>query len=176
VKAKFAVATKGAKAFLDDGSGKKTEIKDGDALELDTTKSYTITATAPNMEDFSKKVEFGDDAEQSIKIELSEKGKPAPAAAPPPVVAAGPKPGPAPGPAPAAGGDGKLLVNTLPPSACMVDGAPKGKTPFTITIAPGAHTVKCIAKDEDSGNILTKSTTVTVTAGDTAKAVMKLRD
>jgi hypothetical protein len=180
VKAKFAVATKGAKAFLDDGSSKKTEIKDGDALELDTTKSYTVTATAPGMEDYSHKVEFGDDAEQSVKIELSEKGKPAPAVAPPPVVAVGPKP--VPGPAvpppataePAAGGDGKLLVNTLPPSACMVDGAPKGKTPFTISISPGAHTVKCTAKDGD--DVLQKSTTVTVKAGDTAKAIMKLRD
>ncbi|MGZ3421998.1 MAG: protein kinase domain-containing protein [Polyangiales bacterium] len=182
VKAKFAVATKGAKAFLDDGSIKKTEIKDGDALELDTTKSYTVTATAPNMEDYSKKVEFGDDAEQAIKIELSEKGKPAPAAPPPaaPVVAVGPKPVPGPAapppapPEPAAGGDGKLLVNTLPPSACMVDGAPKGKTPFTISIAPGSHTVKCTAKDGD--DVLQKSTTVTVKAGDTAKAIMKLRD
>jgi len=183
VKTKFVFLTKGTKAFLDDGNGKKDLKDDGQPIELDTSKSYTVTATAPGMEEFSKKLEFGDDAEMAVKLELSEKGKPAAAAAPEPpkpptpgpgpVVAVAPKP-PTP-PAPAAGGsDGSLFVNTLPASACVVDGTPRGKTPFTIKVAPGAHSITCVAKDGEE--TLKKSSSANVNAGETAKVILKLRD
>lgn len=183
VKTKFVFLTKGTKAFLDDGS-KKSELKDdGQPIELDTTKSYTVTATAPGHEDFSKKIEFGDEPEQAVKLELAEKGKapPAPLPSPPsgPVAVApkatpAPAPAPAPTPAPAAGGEGSLFVNTLPASACVVDGTPRGKTPFTIKLSPGSHSITCVAKDGDE--TLKKSASANVNAGETAKVILKLRD
>lgn len=179
VKTKFVFLTKGTKAFLDDGS-KKSELKDdGQPIELDTSKSYTVTATAAGHEDFSKKIEFGDEPDQAVKLELAEKGK-----APPPTpptstgpVAVVPKATatpPATTAAPAAGGEGSLFVNTLPASACVVDGTPRGKTPFTIKLAPGSHSITCVAKDGDE--TLKKSAAANVNAGETAKVILKLRD
>ncbi|MBI2394244.1 MAG: PEGA domain-containing protein, partial [Deltaproteobacteria bacterium] len=175
VKTKFVFLTKGTKAFLDDGSGKKTELKDdGQPIELDTSKTYTVTATANGHEDFTKKLELGEEPELAVKLELEQKGKaappaPAPAPTPGPVAVAAPKPA-----TPVAAGEGSLFVNTLPASACAVDGTPRGKTPFTIKVSPGAHSITCVAKDGDE--TLKKSASANVTAGDTAKVILKLRD
>jgi len=180
VKTKFVFLTKGTKAQLDDGS-KKVDLKDdGQPIELDTSKTYTVTATAPGHEELSKKLEFGDEPEQAVKLELDEKGKPAAATPPTPgpgpvAVAPKPTPAPAPAPAPAAGGtEGSLFVNTLPASACVVDGTPRGKTPFTIKLSPGSHSITCVAKDGD--DTLKKSASANVNAGETAKVILKLRD
>jgi len=183
VKTKFVFLTKGTKATLDDGS-KKTELKDdGQPIELDTSKTYTVTATANGYEELKKTIDFGDEPEQAVKLELQEKGKAAPPTPPPPStgpVAVAPKPTvvappPATTTAPAAGGnEGSLFVNTLPASACVVDGTPRGKTPFTIKLAPGSHSITCVAKDGEE--TLKKSASANVNAGETAKVILKLRD
>jgi serine/threonine-protein kinase len=177
IKAKFAIPTKGARVLLDDGTGKKVELKDETTHELETGKSYTVTASAPGFEDYSQKIELGDEPEMTVKVELAEKGKPAggPIAAAPAPVPAVPVTAPAAAPpAPATGGDGSLFVNTLPPSACVVDGTPRGRTPFTIKISPGSHSITCVAKDGDE--TLKKSSTTQVKSGETAKVILKLRD
>jgi hypothetical protein len=173
VKTKFVFAAKGTKATLVDDSGKKQDLKDDQAIELDTTKSYTVTANAPGHEELTKKIEFTEEAEQTVKLELTEKAKAAataPVAGPGPVAVA-----PKPPPPPTGGGtEGSLFVNTLPASACVVDGTPRGKTPFTIKVSPGSHSITCVAKDGDE--TLKKSASANVNAGDTAKVILKLRD
>jgi serine/threonine protein kinase len=187
VKTKFVFLTKGTKATLDDGT-KKVDLKDdGQPIELDTSKSYTVTANATGHEELKKTIEFGDEPEQAVKLELQEKGKAAPVPAPTPApaptpgpIAVAPKPtptpvAPAPTPTPAAAAnEGSLFVNTLPASACVVDGTPRGKTPFTIKLSPGSHSITCVAKDGEE--TLKKSASANVNAGETAKVILKLRD
>ena len=174
VKTKFVFLTKGLKAQLDDGKT-KTDLKDdGQPIELDTTKSYTVTGTATGFEDYSKKLEFGDDPDMTVKLELTEKGKAAPPAtttAPPATTVAPPATTTAP---PPSGGDGTLFVNTLPPSNCVVNGTPRGHTPLTIKLPAGPANVTCVAKDGDE--TLKKSGSTTVKAGDKVNLILKLRD
>ena len=178
VKMKFAVSTKGAKVQLSDGD-KKQDITDGKTVELDPSKSYTVTATANGYEDYSESLKIGDDETQDFKVELAEKGKTAPPpttntappvyTAPPTVTTTKPPVEP-----PTTGGDGTLFINTLPKSNCVVNGTPRGATPITLKLPPGSYSVTCVAKDGE--DVLKKSGSANVKAGEKANVVLKLRD
>ena len=177
VKMKFAVATKGAKVQLSDGD-KKQDVTDGKTIELDPSKSYTVTATANGYEDYSQALKIGDDETQDFKVELAEKGKTAPptTTTAPPVYTAPPtatttKPPVEP---PSTGGDGTLFINTLPKSNCVVNGTPRGATPITLKLPPGTYSVTCVAKDGE--DVLKKSGSANVKAGEKANVTLKLRD
>jgi serine/threonine protein kinase len=178
VKMKFAIATKGAKVQLVDGD-KKQDVTDGKTIELDPAKSYTVTATANGYEDYSQKLDLGDSDTQDFKVELTEKSKTAPPpvnTAPPPVYTAPPtvtttKPPVEP---PSTGGDGTLFINTLPKSNCVVNGTPRGSVPITLKLPPGNYSVTCVAKDGEE--VLKKSGSATVKAGEKSTVVLKLRD
>ena len=181
VKAKFSIATKGAKVQLSDGTNKQ-DVTDGKVIELDPSKTWTVTATAPNMEDLTMPIALGSDPEQAVKVELQEKAKTAPVATTTTTtttttaattVATKPPPPPPP-PPPPGGTDGTLFVNTLPRSNCVVNGVPRGSTPLTLTVPAGSYSVTCVAKDGDE--VLKKSGGATVTAGAKATVVLKLRD
>ncbi|MFI5301313.1 MAG: protein kinase, partial [Polyangiales bacterium] len=126
VKVKFALPTKGTKASVSDGK-KSIDLTDGASQELDASKSWTLTATAPGMDDLSRAITLGDDDSQSETVTLSPKGAatvaattPAPTPTPTPthttpsVVAVAPRPTPTPTPAPtpavAPSGDGSLFI------------------------------------------------------------------
>jgi hypothetical protein len=174
---KFTFPAKGERASLNDGT-KKIDLKDdGKSIDLDPSKTYTINATAPGFEDLKDSpLKLGDDAEQTHAVDLQEKGKPPTVAVntnpPPPNTNTGTPPTP---PPPTTGGDGTLFVNTLPKSNCVIGGTPRGATPITLKLPPGSYTVTCVAKDDD-GNVLKKSGSANVTAGNKATVVLKLRD
>ena len=183
VSTKFTFVTKGAKASITDGSKNIDLADDGKAIDLDTSKSWVLKATAPNFDDLTRPIEFSDDPEQNVKIELNEKGKVAVA---PPVTppagggtppAGGVKTPPAGGgtpPATGGGGDGTLFINTLPGSNCVVNGTPRGHTPMTLSVPPGSYNVTCVAKDGE--DTLKKSGSATVESGKKANVILKLRD
>jgi serine/threonine-protein kinase len=78
-------------------------------------------------------------------------------------------------PPPATDADkGTLFINTLPASACLVNGVPQGRTPITLAEPPGSYEVRCVTRDGDEA--LAKSTTASVTAGQKTTVVLKLRD
>jgi PEGA domain len=183
VSTKFVFVTKGAKATLSDGSKTVDLADDGKAIDLDASKSWTLKATAPNFEDLSKSIDFGDDTDQTVKIELNEKGKVAIApttpttsttpTTPPTGVSTGKTP-PVITPPTTAGGDGTLFINTLPGSNCVVNGTPRGHTPMTLSVPPGTYNVTCVAKDGE--DTLKKSSSATVESGKKANVIIKLRD
>ena len=171
MKTRFVFVTAGLKAQLDDGKT-KIDLEEGRALELDTTKSYSVTATAPNYDDYRKKIEFGDDAELTIRLALDRSKV---AVAPPASTGApvGTSP-PSPPSAPPSEEVGTLFVKTLPPSNCVVNGTPRGHTPLTIRLPPGVTNVTCLTKDGDE--TLKKSGSIVVKAGEKATLILKLRD
>ncbi len=175
---KFTIAAKGAKGQVSDGA-KKQDISDGKSVDLDPDKSYVVTATAPGFEDFTAPLKLGNDADQTFKVDMVEKGKPAivatntATAVPKPTGDPTPKPTSDPTPKPA-GGDGTLFINTLPKSNCVVNGTPRGATPITITVPAGTYSVTCVAKDGDE--VLKKGGSATVPAGGKGTLTLKLRD
>ena len=102
---------------------------------------------------------------------------PAPAPAPAPTPAPAPKAAPAPAAAtPTAtasvAGMGTLTINSLPASTVKVDGRSVGSTPVTnLAVKAGKHTI--VFENAEEG--LTKTLEVEVSAGETKKAIAKLR-
>lgn len=179
------LVTEGASVTLVSQQGdKKVEKKVPDALwksppvKLDVpdpSEAWKLVATKKGYEDWSQELSFGDGkSEKTIRIELSEQGKPV-AAAPAPGPAPGPGPGPAPTPTPAAtpdkpaSGNGTLNINSIPVSKVVLDGKPLGSTPKVgVSVSAGSHTVTFIHPEHGK-----KSVTVTVKAGETKTAAVK---
>jgi hypothetical protein len=140
----------------------------------DPSEGWKLVATKKGYDDWSQDLSFNDGkAEKTIRIELSEQGKPTAAAAPGP--APGPGPGPAPTPAPAAtpdkpaSGNGTLNINSIPVSKVVLDGKPLGSTPKVgVSVSAGSHTVTFIHPEKGK-----KSVTVNVKAGETKTAAVK---
>lgn len=64
---------------------------------------------------------------------------------------------------------GTLVVNTNPAGAAVViDGQPRGFTPLTLTLTPGAHTLELMAEGEP------RSIPLTITAGGTVSQFIEL--
>jgi serine/threonine-protein kinase len=183
---KFSFDTKDAKAVVTDGS-KKIDVTDDKPIELDPSKTWTVTASAPGQKDLTQPINFGDSDAVSVDLKWKTEVAPVPsttATAPTatatttattkPTVTATATTKPTTTAEPAAGGDGTLFINTLPGSNCAVNGAPKGHTPITMTVPAGTYSVKCVAKDGE--DTLMKSTSASVKAGAKATVVLKLRD
>ena len=100
---------------------------------------------------------------------------PKPAAPPPAAPAPAAKPAfvpSAPAPVAAVAGMGMLTINSVPASSVKVDGKSVGSTPVSnYSVKAGKHTVTFENTDEG----LTKTIEVDVTAGETKKAIAKLR-
>ena len=62
----------------------------------------------------------------------------------------------------------------MPKSNCVVNGTPRGSVPITLKLPPGNYSVTCVAKDGDE--VLKKSGSATVKAGEKSTVVLKLRD
>ena len=101
----------------------------------------------------------------------------APKPAPPPPAAPAPAAKPAfvpsaPAPVAAVAGMGMLTINSVPASSVKVDGKSVGSTPVSnYSVKAGKHTITFENTDEG----LTKTIEVDVTAGETKKAIAKLR-
>jgi serine/threonine-protein kinase len=186
-KATLKLVTHGARILLVPSTGDKRQIDErmfvnGQlSVDIDTTKDWRIEATKTNMEDLRLPITFEEgQAEKTFVIELLEKGKARPkevasvggeAPAPPaagkagggePPASGGGETKTAPGPA-TGGGDAKLNINSIPPSAVLIDGRPVGKTPKSgVSVPPGTHTITFIHPEKGR-----KATSVTVKAGET---------
>jgi serine/threonine-protein kinase len=180
-KATLELVTRGARILLVPSKGEKRQIdermfkNDQLSIDIDTSKEWSIEATKPGHDDLKLPISFADgQAEKTFRIELAERGK-APAGddrdptRPPATAPTSPGPGPGPGPtAPATvaaptGGPAKLNINSIPPSAVLLDGRPLGRTPKAgVVVSPGTHTITFIHPEKGR-----KSTSVTVKAGET---------
>ncbi|PIE06296.1 MAG: hypothetical protein CSA75_00295, partial [Sorangium cellulosum] len=175
-KATLELVTRGARILLVPSRGEKRQIdehmfKNGQlSIDIDTSKKWRIEATKRGYENLEIPISFADgDAEKTFKIELREitrSNKPGP----PKRMAAstgGNKPASTKNttstPTSPASGPSKLNINSIPPSAVLLDGRPLGRTPKAgIVVSPGTHTVTFIHPDKGR-----KSTSVTVKAGQT---------
>ncbi|NUQ77841.1 MAG: PEGA domain-containing protein, partial [Polyangiaceae bacterium] len=189
------LVTEGANVSLVREDGKKTEKKLPASvwksppvkIDIDASEKWKLVAEKKGFDDFSQEISFEDgQAEKTIRIELTEKGKGPPAVAvgaidqpsggdkPAPAVG-GDKPAPTGGgdkPAPAAGGGtGTLNINSIPVSKVVLDGRPLGSTPKVgVSVPAGSHTVTFIHPDFPK-----KSVTVQVKAGETKTAAVKFK-
>ncbi|MBI5533687.1 MAG: serine/threonine protein kinase [Deltaproteobacteria bacterium] len=177
-KANLQLVTHGARIILVASNGEKRQIEEKMfnngmlPVDVDTSKTWQLEASKTGFEDLKIPISFDDGAaEKTFKIELFEKGKapakPAATGEPAPTSTGEPKPPPTSEP----GGNATLNINSIPPGAAvLVDGRPVGRTPKTgVSVAPGTHTVTF--KHPEKG---TKSTTVTVKAGETKGVGIKL--
>jgi hypothetical protein len=180
----------GAKVMLVSGKERRILPELPKAIEITPDKSYTLVATKAGFEDYSAEISFADGiAEKDFEVTLLEKGaKPAPAAPEPPpapAVAARPaapaKPSPAapaePAPAPATpaapagdavGGQGTIVLNSVPASAAIVNGKPVGQTPTSWKGPPGSYTVVFVHPEFGR-----KMQSVTVKPGGTTSASVR---
>ncbi len=191
-KATISLGTPGARVFLVSGADRRELPMLPISVDIDTTKTWALEANRPGFLEYRQPISFDDgQAERTYVVGLDPKpagggwastatygGGPAqqfPAARPvahaAPVAAAAEA---APQGDSAGAGDaneGFLNINSIPPSACFLDGRALGSTPKVhITVKPGAHTVKFVNSDEG----LTKTVSVSVSAGETKPAVAKL--
>lgn len=67
-----------------------------------------------------------------------------------------------------AGGQGRISINSIPIASVVVDGRPLGKTPTSISVAPGPHTVMFIHPEQGR-----RVVSVTVKPGETAVAAVR---
>ncbi|MBV9947672.1 MAG: hypothetical protein JOZ69_12535 [Myxococcales bacterium] len=198
-KATVSLGTPGARVFLVNGTDRRELPMLPISVDIDTTKMWALQAIRPGYNDYNQAISFDDgQAEKTYVVTLEPRTGPAPQAqwgAPAPVVQApqyqapvqqaapppAPRPAPAPAPAPApvaaaapaaaAGGEGFLNINSLPPSNCFLDGKPLGATPrIHVPVSAGTHQVKFVNTEQQ----LTGTKTVTVVAGQTAFAILRL--
>ncbi len=201
VKGKITVTpgTLGAKVYIVSGADRRELPILPISVDIDTSKSWQLEANRIGFNDYRQPVSFDDgQAEKTFVVTLDPRGTVAansnptpqpvtagdPKPAPQPVAAADrprPKPAPAPDPtpkpeaadpAPAAGGDSFLDINSIPVANVLLDGKPIGTTPkLHVPVTPGAHTVVFVNAEQG----LKKSVSVQVGAGETKKAIAKLR-
>ncbi len=177
-KATLQLVTRGARILLVPSKGEKRQIdermfkNDQLSIDIDTSKEWSIEATKTGFDDLKLPISFADgQAEKTFRIELNERGKTPPEddTKPPATAPTSPGPGPtttAPTTATAvapSGGPAKLNINSIPPSAVLLDGRPLGRTPKAgVVVSPGTHTITFIHPEKGR-----KSTSVTVKAGET---------
>ncbi len=179
-KATLELVTHGARILLVPSSGEKRQIdermfrNDQLSIDIDTSKEWRIEASKKGYDDLNLPISFSDgQPEKTFKIELQETGKASASAAEPNTAGSKTETPPSGGgttaepektaaPAPA-GGQAKLNINSIPPSAVLVDGRPVGRTPRSgVQVSPGTHTITFINPDKGR-----KSTSVTVGPGET---------
>jgi serine/threonine protein kinase len=180
---KFTFDVKDAKAVVTDGKD-KLEVSSDKPVELDASKAWTVTATAPGEKELTQPINFGDNESLTVDLKWKTEVATAPtttATTAPTTTATAPTVKPTATATATATtapttstGDGTLFINTLPASNCAVNGAPKGHTPITITVPAGTYSVKCVAKDGE--DTLSKTTSATVKGGAKSTVVLKLRD
>jgi hypothetical protein len=195
-KATVSLSTPGARVFLISGTDRRELPMLPISVDIDTTKNWALQANRPGFIDYNQPISFDDgQAEKTYVVALEPKTGSqvgnawAPAAqqgqaqapAPQQVYTPPPAPRPAPVSAPPApvaqqaassgGGEAFLMINSLPPSTCFVDGKPVGATPQPhLSVSPGVHTVKFVNAEQG----LTKTISVSVRAGEVGKAIVKL--
>lgn len=177
VKTKFELATKGAEVKLIEVGGDETKLKfvGGKTDEtLDTTKKWKVVATLKGYKDFEKVLDF-DGVEDELKLEIElekeeDEKDPEPVATPSePQPPTGPQP---PQPPPETQAKfGFINANSIPPSAVIIDGRPRGQTPVSgVKVPAGTHTV--VFRHSSRG---TMTRTVSVGSGQTATAVVRFK-
>lgn len=201
VKGKITVTlgTPGAKVYIVSGTDRRELPILPISVDIDTSKSWQLEANRPGFGEYRQLVSFDDgQAEKTFVVTLDPRGlgaaplaaapmpAPQPKADPPepkaPVAAARPKPAPEPKadpPEPKAdpataggGGDSFLDINSIPVSSVLLDGKPIGTTPkLHVPVTPGAHTVVFVNAEQ----ALKKTVSVSVGAGETKKAIAKLK-
>jgi serine/threonine-protein kinase len=169
-RATLTLDTPGAVVTLVSGSERKAVGKLPISIDIDTSKQWTIEASKAGFEPFSQPISFEDgEAEKTFSVALTEKGK---APKPEPTAKAEPtaKPEPKDKPEPKAeSGNGTLSVNSIPPSAVLVDGRPVGMTPKGgISVSAGSHSI--VFKHPEKG---TKSSSVTIKAGESKSVAVR---
>lgn len=198
VKGKITVTpgTPGAKVYIVSGADRRELPILPISVDIDTSKSWQLEANRVGFTDYRQAVSFDDgQAEKTFVVTLDPRGAVATNPAPPPVaqdprpapqpVALAPKPpkptpAPTPDPGPSApdpaaaggGGDSFLDINSIPVSNVLLDGKPIGTTPkIHVPVTPGTHTVVFVNAEQG----LKKSVSVQVGAGETKKAIAKLK-
>jgi serine/threonine-protein kinase len=142
------------------------------------SENWQVVATKKGFEDYTQAVVFEDgQAEKTLRIALTEKGKDIAASTPAPTPGPTPTPGPAPTPPSAVSptppvapsGKGTLNMNSIPVSKVVLDGRPLGSTPKVgVSVPAGSHTVTFIHPEKGR-----KSVTVNVKPGETKTAAVK---
>ena len=176
-KATISLLTAGARVFLVTGADRRELLTLPIAVDIDTSKSWSLEASKTLYDDYKKDINFDDgQAEKTFDILLGLHGAPPPipttTASIPPTATTAPTSTTAPSAttAPAATGEAFLNINSIPPSSCFLDGRPLGMTPQHVSVSPGGHQVKFV--NSELG--LTKTISVSVNAGQTKLAAAKL--
>lgn len=175
VKTIFELVTKGAEVKLVEVGGDESTLKftlGKTDKTLDTTKKWKVLATLKGYQDFEKVLDFdGVEDELKLKIELEkeeEKPEPSPVSSPDPQPSNEPQP---PQPTDVVAKFGFINANSIPPSAVIIDGSPRGQTPVSgVKVSAGTHTV--VFRHSSRG---TMTRTVNVGAGQTATAVVRFK-
>jgi serine/threonine-protein kinase len=170
------LGTPGAQVYINNG-GDKRELKSLPiALDIDTSKSWSIEATKTGYDDYNQAISFDDgQADKTYDVVLNVHGQAPPVttttAAVPPTAPTNTTTAPtATTAAPAATGEAFLNINSIPPSSCFLDGRPLGMTPQHVSTSPGPHQVKFV--NSELG--LSKIIGVNAEAGKTKLAAAKL--
>ena len=202
-KATITLGTPGAKVYIVSGADRHEVPTFPISIDIDTSKPWSLEATKPGFVDYKQQVAFDDgQAEKSFAIALDVKSssaaatpvaaapqapvsappapkEPTPAAPKAPVAAKDPPKAPAPkepdsnGGAAAATGESFLDINSMPSSSVVLDGKPIGNTPrLHVPVSPGTHAVLFVNAEQG----LKKTVSVSVGAGETKKAIAKLRE
>jgi hypothetical protein len=188
------LGTPGTKVYIVSGTDRRELPILPISVDIDTSRTWQLEGVRAGYEDYHQVVSFDDgQAEKTFNVTLAARSAgaiytpPAPPVAfspPTPVaVAAAPRPAPQPRPAPAsdgtdtasAGGSGEsfLDINSIPVSNVLLDGKPIGTTPkLHVAVQPGPHSVVFVNADQG----LKKTVQVSIGAGETKRAIAKLRD
>jgi serine/threonine-protein kinase len=117
-------------------------------LELDPRSSHTLTATKPGYEDFTQRLDLGDETEKRIEVALTplEGASARPRARAKPsgssgAASAAARKSTTPVSKPASpladSSQGLLNISSVPPSQIILNGRPLGSTPKTAVVVPG---------------------------------------
>jgi hypothetical protein len=170
-----------AKVWLVSGSERRPLPELPIKIDINTDKSYRISATKKGFQNLDIPITFEPgNAQKRFAIDLRREGEGSEATSAAELAPATPRPNPGGGRArtnptpvvaqPAAVSDkGKLNVSSNPPSNAILDGRPLGPTPRSgISVTPGAHTVVFVHPQHGR-----KQVSVNVAAGKTANASVR---
>lgn len=174
-----------AKVWLVSGSERRPLPELPIKIDINTDKSYRISATKKGFQNLDIPIVFEPgNAQKRFAIDMHRDGEASAAsgegttgsgAAPasprpnPGSGAARPRPNPTPAQPAAVSDKGKLNVSSNPPSNAILDGRPLGPTPRAgISVAPGPHTVVFVHPQHGR-----KQVSVNVAAGKTANASVR---
>lgn len=156
--AKVSLNTPGARVFLVSGAKRKELANLPLSIDIDTSEPWALEASKPNMVDFRQAITFEDGhAEKAFAVTLYAKG--AEAKDPTATTTA------------EATAPGSILMNSIPPSTCFLDGAALGQTPQVREVKPGNHTVKYVNSELGVSQVVT----VKVVSGKRSFAAVKLK-